>query len=68
MASYIPHPEAFVHNFLQVIDIILEIGQNKNTLAVLTRTISNLSFLWYNLRLAGDAQINCCLKITLKFG
>ena len=32
MASYIPHPEAFVHNFLHVIDIILYIGQNKNTL------------------------------------
>jgi hypothetical protein len=32
MASFIPHPEAFVHDFLQVIDIILEIGQNKNTL------------------------------------
>jgi hypothetical protein len=32
MASDIPHPGVFVHNFLQVIDIILLIGQNKNTL------------------------------------
>jgi len=32
MASDIPHLEVFVHNFLQVIDIILLIGQNKNTL------------------------------------
>jgi hypothetical protein len=39
MASDIPHPEVFVHNFLQVIDIILLIGQNKNTL---TWTIFNL--------------------------
>lgn len=34
MASDIPHPEVFVHNFLQVIDIILLIGQNKNTLNI----------------------------------
>jgi hypothetical protein len=34
MASDIPHPEVFVHNFLQVIDIILLIGQNKNTLSL----------------------------------
>jgi len=32
MVSFIPHPEAFVHIFLQVVDIILQIGQNKNTL------------------------------------
>jgi hypothetical protein len=32
MTSYIPLPEAFVHNFLQVIDIISWIEQNKNTL------------------------------------
>jgi hypothetical protein len=32
MASDIPHPEGFVHNLLQVIDIILLIEQNKNTL------------------------------------
>jgi len=31
-ASYIPHQGAFVHNFLQIVDIILLIGQNKNTL------------------------------------
>mgnify|MGYP006870730089 CR=1 FL=1 len=34
MASDIPHPGVFVHNFLQVIDIILLIGQNKNTLEI----------------------------------
>jgi uncharacterized membrane protein len=34
MASDIPHPGVFVHNFLQVIDIILLIGQNKNTLVL----------------------------------
>ena len=32
MVAYIPDPEAFVHNFLQVLDIIFLIGQNKNTL------------------------------------
>jgi hypothetical protein len=35
MASDIPHPGVFVHNFLQVIDIILLIGQNKNTLPII---------------------------------
>jgi hypothetical protein len=40
MASDIPHPEGFVHNFLQVIDIILLIEQNKNTLAVKDRAPS----------------------------
>ena len=40
MASDIPHPEVFVHNFLQVIDIILLIGQNKNTLHVSAYTLT----------------------------
>ena len=44
MASDIPHPGVFVHNFLQVIDIILLIGQNKNTLS---KAYSPLTFQGY---------------------
>jgi hypothetical protein len=33
MAAYIPHLEAFVPDFFRIVDIILFIGQNKNTLA-----------------------------------
>ena len=32
MAAYILHPEAFVQDFLQLVDIVSWIGQNKNTL------------------------------------
>ena len=28
------HPEAFVHDFLQAVDISLQIGQNKNILVI----------------------------------
>ena len=31
-AAYIPDPEAFVQDFIQLFDIISYIGQNKNTL------------------------------------
>jgi len=33
MAAYISHPEAYVQNFIQLVDIISWMGQNKNTLA-----------------------------------
>ena len=42
MASDIPHPGVFVHNFLQVIDIILLIGQNKNTLQDFSNRLTRL--------------------------
>jgi len=48
MASFIPHPEAFVHNFLQVIDIILKIGQNKNILANMAGTVARSVFFFYS--------------------
>jgi len=34
MAAYILHPVAFVQDFLQLVDIISWIGQNKNTLVM----------------------------------
>jgi hypothetical protein len=37
VASDIPHPQAFVHNFLEALDIICNIGQNKNTLSAVVR-------------------------------
>ena len=43
MASDIPHPQAFVHNFLEALDIICNIGQNKNTLGAAVRAASSSS-------------------------
>ena len=43
VASDIPHPEAFVHNFLEPLDIICNIGQNKNTLGAVVRGKSTLT-------------------------
>jgi len=34
MAAYISHPEAYVQNFIQLVDIISWMGQNKNTLRI----------------------------------
>jgi len=40
VASDIPHPQAFVHNFLEALDIICNIGQNKNILGAVVRAAS----------------------------
>jgi hypothetical protein len=37
MAAYILHPEAFVQDFLQIVDIISLIEQNKFTLPMADR-------------------------------
>ena len=39
MVAYIPDPEAFVQNFLQILDIVFLIGQNKNTLTLDTQCV-----------------------------
>jgi len=34
MVDHITYPEAFVQNFLQILDIVFLIGQNKNILTL----------------------------------
>ena len=65
MASYIPHPEAFVHNFLQVIDIVLLMGQNKNTLACVNFTLDTqgeISYVKKKEVLSGKVECLSCRR------
>ena len=48
MASDIPHPQAFVHNFLEALDIICNIGQNKNTLGAAVISLARIIQFSYN--------------------
>ena len=56
-AAYILHPEAFVQDFLQLVDIISWIGQNKNTLDKLQICIDDFGSFPYTYKISFEESI-----------